>query len=89
MSSRGPDTSVSDGRTDTDGAGRNNSQTPEIGEKVHGDLKTRSAQQNGKSENCVEANLTEFGKDYHGIEPGDLLQVDVCEEGIFIQPFDP
>ena len=59
----------------------------DVGEKVHDDVKTRQAQQNGKSENCLEANLTKFGKQYHGIEKGDLLEVSVHEGGIVIKPF--
>jgi len=59
----------------------------EVGKKEHDDLKTRQAQQNGKSENCLEVNITKFGKQYHGIEKGDLVEVAVHEEGIVIKPY--
>lgn len=58
-----------------------------LGSKEHDDIKTRQAQQNGNSENCIEVNLTQFGKQYHGIEKGELLEVVVCEEGIVIKPY--
>jgi len=60
----------------------------DLGEKQHDDIKTRQAQQNGNSENCLEVNLTKFGKDFHGIEKGELLEVEVREEGIVIRPYE-
>ncbi|MBP1987236.1 hypothetical protein J2753_001734 [Halolamina salifodinae] len=60
----------------------------DAGQKVHDDTKTRQAQANGNSENCLQVNLTRFGKDYHGIEKGQLLEVEVREEAILIKPYE-
>jgi len=60
----------------------------DFGDKVHDDIKTRQAQQNGNSENCLEINLTKFGKEYHGIEKGQLLEVEVRENAIVIKEYE-
>ncbi|ADQ68452.1 hypothetical protein C499_08672 [Halogeometricum borinquense DSM 11551] len=84
MASANPSTQGADGTRKTTPQGDVNSEV--LGEKVHDDIKTRQAQQNGNSENCIEVNLTKFGKQYHGIEKGQLLEVEVREGGILIKP---
>ncbi|QIB76544.1 AbrB/MazE/SpoVT family DNA-binding domain-containing protein [Halogeometricum borinquense] len=85
MASANPSTKGADGTRKTTPQSDVNSEIV-LGEKVHDDIKTRQAQQNGNSENCIEVNLTKFGKQYHGIEKGQLLEVEVREGGILIKP---
>ncbi|GAA0304015.1 AbrB/MazE/SpoVT family DNA-binding domain-containing protein [Halarchaeum salinum] len=58
-----------------------------LGEKVHSDTKTRQAQANGNSTNSIEVNITQFAATFHGIEKGELLEIEVREHGILIRPF--
>lgn len=66
---------------------RGQSRDADLGKKVHNDTKTRQAQANGNSEDSIEVNITKFAATYHGIEKGQLLQVEVREGGIVIKPF--
>lgn len=59
----------------------------DIGEQLHEDTKIRQAQGNPPSD-AVNVNLTQFGRERFGIEPGDCLVVSVHEDGIVIRPFE-
>lgn len=48
---------------------------------------TRCAQRNGNSPNSIMVNITEFGRDFFGVSKGDLVSVEVCENGIVLRPF--
>lgn len=59
-----------------------------LGEKLHSDTKTRQVRGNGNSDRAVVCNLTEFARDYFGLEKGQQVVVEVREDGIAIIPID-
>lgn len=58
-----------------------------LGDKIHADRKQRIVHPNG-GDNSLDVNLTKMGVNVHGIEKGDLVEVEVREHGIAIKPLD-
>jgi hypothetical protein len=48
--------------------------------------KSRKATRSGGSDNCLQSNLTATGVSLLGIEPRDMLSVQVYPDGIWIEP---
>lgn len=46
----------------------------------------RKAQRAGGSPNSIMVNVTSVGKDHHGIAPGDVMRVEVHDDGLLIKP---